>query len=253
MAIDPSTTELAARLGVLAHEATVVRVTPISPVLTEVTLGGAGALAGAPGSDVMVRVGAPRGTVRRRYSVRGVDLAADELTLWVRHDHDGAGAQWARLAAAGDRVELVGPRGKITLDPIADWHLFVGDVSSLGAFYRLADAIEPPGRAIFVLELDHPDDVVTAPFDDGLGVTGIFVDRAERLASDPTGLLSALAAFALPPDLGHAYVFGEFHAVRAVRAALLDRGLAPEQISHKAFWRLGRVNQDHGEPEKGDD
>ena len=40
--------------------------------------------------------------------------------------------------------------------------------------------------------------------------------------------------------------------MRVIQSALLDRGLTPEQISHKAFWRSGRSNADHGEPEKSD-
>jgi hypothetical protein len=35
-----------------------------------------------------------------------------------------------------------------------------------------------------------------------------------------------------------------------LRTALLDRGLSDEQISRKAYWRVGRRNADNGEPEK---
>ena len=53
-----------------------------------------------------------------------------------------------------------------------------------------------------------------------------------------------------PPDLGHAYLFGEFHVMRAMQIAVVDRGLAPEQISHKPYWRYGLSNAEHGEPDK---
>jgi len=99
----------------------------------------------------------------------------------------------------------VGPRGKITLDPLADWHLFLGDTSGLAAFYRMAESIETPGRAIFVVEVDDIDDALTAPFDEGLGVTGIFVERNGRAYDDPAGLLGGLAAFEMPAHEGHAY------------------------------------------------
>jgi len=93
---------------------------------------------------------------------------------------------------------------------------------------------------------------LTTTFDEAIAVTGIFVDRMGRAKDDPAGLLSGLSAFALPPDRGHAYLFGEFHVMKAIRSALLDRGLDDESISVKAFWRVGRNNADHGEPEKGD-
>jgi NADPH-dependent ferric siderophore reductase len=76
------------------------------------------------------------------------------------------------------------------------------------------------------------------------------VERNARAYDDPAGLLNGLSAFALPPDLGHAYLFGEFHVMRALRSALLDRGMKEEELSLKAFWRAGRHNAEHGEPEK---
>ncbi len=91
---------------------------------------------------------------------------------------------------------------------------------------------------------------MSATFDEGLGVTGIFVDRQGRELNDPAGLFSGLAAFELPSGIGHAYLFGEFHVVRALQDALLDRGLKPEQISHKPYWRAGLSNAEHGEPDK---
>jgi NADPH-dependent ferric siderophore reductase len=114
----------------------------------------------------------------------------------------------------------------------------------------MAQSIETPGRAIFIVEVATMDDALTAPFDEGLGVTGIFVDRTSRPHDDASGLLDGLSAFALPPDVGHAYVFGEFHVMRAIEVALRDRGLDEHQISTKAFWRTGRHNAEMGEPEK---
>ena len=213
--------------------------------------GNAATLAGVPGNDVMIRLVDAKGRyVRRRYSVRALDAQNDEFTLWLTVDHDGPGTTWVKGATKGELVDVIGPRGKVLLDPLADWHLFLGDASGLAAFYRMAQSIEVPGRAIFIVEIDAADDALSAPFAEGLGVTGIFVDRQGRSTSDAEGLMRGLAAFELPPDLGHAYLFGEFHIMRVLESALLDRGLAPDQISHKAFWRSGRSNADHGEPIK---
>lgn len=249
-----SSIELADRLHTNAGVCEVVATTQLSTSVLEVILAGdAPQLVGVPGNDVMVRMLNPEGkSVRRRYSVRSLDESLDQFSLWVTTEHDGPGSHWARSAHAGDLVDIVGPRGKIGLDPLADWHVFVGDPSGLAAFYRLAQSIEAPGRAIFIIEIDHADDALTASFDEGLGVTGIFVDRQSRERNDPSGLLSGLAAFAMPPDLGHAYLFGEFNVMKGVRAALLDRGMADEQISLKAYWRTGRGNAEHGEPDKSD-
>lgn len=249
-----SSLDLAQRLGVSATVCDVVSSRRLSETLHEVVLGHASALAGEPGNDVMVRLSTSSGQfVRRRYSVRHVDPELDQLTFWITTAHTGPGASWAAGARPGDLVDVVGPRGKITLDPRADWHVFIGDTSGFGAFYRMAQSIEAPGRAIFIVEINSPEDAVTAEFDEGIGVTGIFIDRRDRAMNDPAGILSALAAFEFPPDVGHAYLFGEFNVMKAAHAALLDRGLSEDQMSRKAYWRTGRNNADHGEPDKSDD
>ncbi len=245
-----STLDLATRLGVHADRCRIEATREISPSLREIVLHGDARLVGEPGRDVMVRVHGTERSTRRRYSVRWADAATHRFGLWVSVAHDGPGAAWAREAAEGQHVDVVGPRGKIGLAPGAPWHLFVGDLTALAAAYRLAESIEVPGRAIFVFEIADDADAVTAAFDAGLGVTGIFVDRRERAASDPTGLVSALTAVELPPGDGHAYVFAEAGVSRAVRAALAARGLPDDAISHKSFWRAGRRNADNGEPER---
>jgi NADPH-dependent ferric siderophore reductase len=249
-----SSIELATRLESNARVCQFVSSTPLSSSINEVVLAGEAALlCGVPGNDVMVQLTNPAGKlVRRRYSVHAVDEEKDQFALWITTAHEGPGSIWARNAQPGDDVDIVGPRGKIVVDPEADWHLFMGDITCLGSAYRMAQGVEAPGTVIFIVETDHPDDALTTTFGDGIAVTGIFVDRMGRAKDDPTGLMNGLAAFALPPDRGHAYLFGEFHVMKAARIALLDRGLEDDAISMKAFWRVGRNNADHGEPEKGD-
>ena len=247
---DSTSLQLADRLSTHVGVGVVTRNSPLSPSLHEIVLSGVAGLAGEPGNDVMLEVTHEGRPVRRRYSVRHVDHDRDELTLWIATHHDGAGAELARTVSPGTELDVIGPRGKIVLDPLADWHLFVGDVASLAAFYRLAESIEEPGRAIFIVELEDPADAVTPNLPEGLGVTGIFIDRADRERGSAEGLLAGLSAFAMPDDDGHCYLFGEFTAMKTVRSALLDRGLSDEAISMKAFWRRGSANADHGEPDK---
>jgi NADPH-dependent ferric siderophore reductase len=244
---------LAERAGAHAALVEVVASEKISPSLQQIDLAhpNIAQLAGVAGNDVMVRVQRDDGQyVRRRYSVRSVDERSSTLRLWVSTAHQGAGAQWANSVRAGDVVDLIGPRGKILLDEMADWHLFVGDVTALASFYRLAENVESPGRVIFVVELDTIDDALTPHLDEAVAPTGIFVERQGRAQGDPSALLSALSAFEFPPDEGHAYLFGEFATMRSARVALEDRGLAPGAIDLKAFWRAGTANAEHGEPPK---
>jgi NADPH-dependent ferric siderophore reductase len=244
--------DLARRLGTNAHVCEVVQNTSLSTSLREIVLQGSAVdLCGVPGNDVMVRLGDDSGSfTRRRYSVRSVDPERDQFTLWICTTHDGFGSQWAQSAAPGDAVDVVGPRGKIPLDPNADWHLFMGDVTGFSAFYRMAQSIEAPGRATFIVEIDHDDDTPSAQFREGVAVSAVFVNRSGRSRTDPSGLLRGLGAFAFPGGEGHAYLFGEFSLINVLAAALLDRGLSDEQINRKAYWRVGRRNAQNGEPEK---
>ncbi len=249
---DDSSLQLAKRLGAVATLCEVVASQPLCTSIYEVVLrNNAAVLAGVPGNDVMLRFEDERGRpVRRRYSVRDLNETDDTFTLYLTVDHEGPGTAWVKGASPGDLVDVIGPRGKIPLDPGAAWHLFVGDASGFAAFFRMAQSIAVPGRATFIVEIDAADDALSAPFDERLEVSAVFVDRRGRSPSDPAGLLSGLAAFELPPGPGHAYLFGEFRVMRVIQSALLDREMTPEAISHKAFWRAGQSNADNGEPDR---
>jgi NADPH-dependent ferric siderophore reductase len=92
---------------------------------------------------------------------------------------------------------------------------------------------------------------------EGLGpdlgpASAVKVRWLERGDDEPGGaerLVAAASEITLPSSgTGHAYVAGEMKVVRAVTAALQARGLAREQISPKAYWRLDSANAPHGEP-----
>jgi NADPH-dependent ferric siderophore reductase len=248
----PDTSALLARLGdAVAFELRLTERRALGASLVELRLDGAPAsFQPQPGQDVMVAVPVEGGdgTFRRRYSIRSHETASGEVTMWIDVTAAGPGARWAAEAPLGSSIEAIGPRGKVLLDEMADWHLFLGDASFLAAAYAMAEAIEPPGQALFVFEVDHEDDAVTPTLPEGVGVTACFLERDGRALTDPTGLLTGLEALELPPGDGHAYLGGEMKVINGTRAALLERGLAAEAISAKAYWRLGVANQAHGEP-----
>ena len=227
----------------------VVESAPLTPgmqrlVLTAPELAG---LRYQPGQDMMLMVAVDGDRpVRRRYTIRALDRARRLLTLDVVRHAGGPGERWVAAARPGDRIEGIGPRGKIFLAEDADWHLFIGDDSALPAFLAMASALPSGARALVILEVPGPggeQDLVTAA---DAEVT--WLHRDGRPAGDPAALAGAAAAVALPPGRGHAYLAGEATAVLRLREALAARGLAPEQISPKAYWGRGRANASHGEP-----
>src|SRR6202167_6214211 len=104
-----------------------------------------------PGQDVMLLVAAEGDRpVRRRYTIR--ELEADErlLTLDIVLHGDGPGERGVRAAQPGDRLEGIGPRGKITTSATADWHLFLADESALAATFAMTESLPADSQVTLI-------------------------------------------------------------------------------------------------------
>lgn len=246
------TPALLARLpGVRALDLEVLAAPMLTPTTRRVRLGGEGLadLDAEPGQDLMVAVPAEgRPHLRRRYTIRHLDRdhAAVDLDI-VLHGH-APGTRWAAALRPGDRVEAIGPRGKIRLDDQARWHLFFGDESAVPAVFSMIEAIGPDVVAVALLEVGGPEEE-QAPDDVRCDLDLRWIHR-----HGPPGTSRQMAEAAgevrMPAGRGHCYVFGELHEVAAARAALVGRGIEPKQIAHKGYWRLGEANAAHGEPRR---
>lgn len=201
----------------------------------------------APGQDVMLLVAADGNRpVRRRYTIRYLDLAAQRLTLDVVLHGDGPGERWIRAAQPGDRIEGIGPRGKITVSPAADWHLFLGDESALPAIFAMTEAL--PGDSVATIVLEVPDAADEQDVNAAARTRLTWLHRLSGRAGEPGALTAEAAEVELPPGRGQAYLLGEARVVLALREVLAGRGLPAEQMSPKAYWGRGRANGGHGEP-----
>jgi NADPH-dependent ferric siderophore reductase len=201
----------------------------------------------APGQDVMLLVGAERNRpVRRRYTIRYFGPAEPLLTIDVVLHGDGPGERWVKAARPGDRIEGIGPRGKITTAPGADWHLFIGDYSALPAIFAMTESLPAAAEATIIVEVPEPADEQDT--DSAANTRISWLHRLGRPAGDPAALAAEATEVELWPGRGHAYVFGEAKLVLALREVLASRGLDGEQISAKAYWGRGRANASHGEP-----
>jgi NADPH-dependent ferric siderophore reductase len=184
----------------------------------------------------------------RRYTIRRLDDRG--LELWVSLDSTGPGAAWARGANRGDTVEVVGPRGKIAVDPHAAAHVFVVDESGLAAACAMAESLSATARVHIVAPHEWAADPTVR---DGVTLsTAALPIRAEgctdpdRLASDLAEVLAATQWPSLRATAG--YVFGELGLTRDARGALEALGVPETSLATKAYWRADRSNEDHGEP-----
>jgi NADPH-dependent ferric siderophore reductase len=202
------------------------------------------------GQDLMLRVPLVGDrVVNRRYTIRQFDPTRRTVTLDVSLHGAGPGTDWIRSAGIGDRIDAIGPRGKITLDPGADWHLFVVDETGLPGALAMIEALPPGAIALAILEIDSPADEILPASHEARRLDLRWLYRGGQSAPGDTSLmLDAVGVVELPPGVGHAYVAAEAGVVRAVNRTLAGRGLGPDQVSGKAYWRRGLPNAEHGEP-----
>jgi NADPH-dependent ferric siderophore reductase len=201
-----------------------------------------------PGQDVMLVLGqAGDRPLSRRYTIRQVDRQQAILELnVVAHGPNGPGARWAAAVQPGDHVNGVGPRGKIFLDPAADWHLFLGDESAAPASLVMLEGVPSGQHGEVIVEVtDARDDLPSSSAHEVR-----WLHRGAVPSESSTLLLKAFQGLSLPAGRGHVYIAGEVRLVAALKAAALARGLAPEQVSAKAYWGRGRANAPRGEPDE---
>jgi NADPH-dependent ferric siderophore reductase len=250
----PETSALVARLGpdVSLWDLEVTGTKDLTPTMRRIrfTAAGLADLSYLPGQDFMLTVPADATSFRRRYTIRSFDRAAPSVDIDLVLHGDGPAAAWAASVQPGGRIEAIGPRGKVTVNAAADWHLFAGDDSAVPASLAMAESLPDPDRAVVVLEVDSVDDQQQVHSADGREIPVRWLHRAGADPAAAGHLVAALETIDLPSGTGHAYLAGELGVVAAMRGALLARGMTPEQISAKPYWRAGRANAAHGEPER---
>ena len=240
---------LAERIGTGRYDLECVDVQMLTPTMRRIKLHADDltSFSHEAGQDLMLTIAADkRSIVRRRYTIRMFDQIAAVVAIDVVLHGDGPGARWAAAVAPGDRVEAIGPRGKVSVVDGAEWHLFVGDESFLPAAFAMAESADTPVPKLLVLEVGSTVDEPPAPEVPGLSLQ--FVHRGGVSAGRSTLLGDELRTITLPSGVGHAYVSGELQVVAGIRSVLLEHGLTPEQISPKPYWRADTPNANHGEP-----
>jgi NADPH-dependent ferric siderophore reductase len=206
------------------------------------------------GQDLMFRV--PRGdgaVTNRRYTIRGFDAVRGLAVVDVSLHGAGPGTDWIRAATTGDRIDAIGPRGKVTLKEGVDWHLFVADEAGMPGALAMMEALPPNSLAKALLEIDTPEDEQEPDLGQGQRVELSWIHRPDGSnPGDALPLQEALLGAELPAGRGHAYVAAEAAVVRSIQKVLADRSFDQDQISAKAYWRRGLPNADHGEPARPD-
>jgi NADPH-dependent ferric siderophore reductase len=240
---------VAARMDARLMALTVVAVRSLSPTLVRVELEGEGlrGLTAEAGQDLMLTATTSAPVVRRRWTMRDLDPAAGTVALDLVVHPEVEGASQLHLAAPGDVVEAIGPRGKVHLVPDARVHHLLGDQSFLPAAYAMAEAVTAPATAVVTLTVPSSDDrlpLVAAACPAGT----TWVDAAADDAATGRALLAA-SGLGEHEEGVVAYVGGEMTLASTIRSALVkDHGWPREALFPKPYWRRGTANARHGEP-----
>jgi NADPH-dependent ferric siderophore reductase len=237
--------------GVQLLELEVVEASDLGPRMRRLVLTGAALqdFTYEPGQDVMLVLSGGERALSRRYTIRAYDPRTRTIELnIVAHGVHGPGAEWASSTQPGDRVNGVGPRGKIYLDRDADWHLFLGDDTGAPAGLRMLEGLAPEIPAQAYLEVTSPADSLSTSRAGSETQLVNWLYRGDTPATESTMLIDAMTAAELPDGRGHVYIAGEVQVVNAALRAALARGLSPDQVSAKAYWGRGKANENNGEP-----
>jgi NADPH-dependent ferric siderophore reductase len=184
----------------------------------------------------------PRPTVRT-YTPRRLDSAACELDVDFVTHAGGVASEWAAAARTGDNAAVAGIGRGYEIDAEATSFVIAGDESALPALSVLLEALPHAATVHVIAETRFADARIALPSHPGARVTW-----CEPGAEGPgTGLAEALAAVTFEADT-RVWVATEAGAVRAIRRDLLGaRGVAPEHVVTRGYWKLGESNHPDGD------
>ncbi|MEV4351978.1 siderophore-interacting protein [Actinoplanes sp. NPDC049596] len=143
------------------------------------------------------------------------------------HDLGTPGCAWALKSTPGDRLTLEPPRTKITIDPTARHHLFLGDETGAVPLLAMYAALPRTAVAHGVFEAATPADEVPLP-----APTFRWVHRGQASAVASRIFLRAVQDLELPPAPGAAYIAGESDTCRLLQRHLIEQRGWPRRAVH---------------------
>lgn len=178
----------------------------------------------------------PFAPIYRKYTIRGIDPAANMLSIdFVLHGDTGPGSAWAAAAQPGDVVGAIGPGGLGTAR--AQSYLIAGDEAALPAIGRILEFLPASARGeVFVEVADTGEEQkLSAPA--GMAVNWLHRNGAP---GGTTTLLTDAIRSATWPDGASPYVWvaAEAATIRNIRQYLDKvRRLPRSSYLAVAYWR----------------
>lgn len=178
----------------------------------------------------------------RHYTVRAYDPDRGTIDfLLTRHDPDTPGGRWIESLDVGATFAFMGPGGNPVLRTDTDRYLLVGDRTSLASVSAMLDGLSahalaggPSAKAEVIMATPDPD-LAVLPTADHWPITWVRAATADEIRQHT---VAALPEVVVPGT--RAYVTGEMTTMRAVRDALIERGVSKRAIGTHAHWTPGK-------------
>ncbi|MBL0402578.1 siderophore-interacting protein [Microvirga aerilata] len=176
----------------------------------------------------------------RIYTIREIDVAKGEISIDVvlHEGEDTPGSSWAKQAAPGDVIGLMGPGGGDI--PAADWYLFAGDETALPAISRILASLKAECRATAVIEV--ADSSEEQPLHSAAALDVRWVHRNGAPAGTTSLIEDAVRGIGLPSDGMRRFIWAgcEQKSCRCLKKLLRKEWQVPTS-DHLvvAYWRAG--------------
>ena len=257
----PSPTLRARREPPVYRRVAVAGVTPVTPRLVRVTVGGPeldGLVVEQPAASVRLLLPSP-GTTElvmpawngnefllpdgRRPAIRTLtplrlDPEAHQLDLEIVVHDKGSASAWAGAAQPGDEAAISGPGRGYPIDPDAGAFLLAGDESAIPALGQLLEAL-PADKPVQVwVEVADPAARLDLP-----SHPKATVEWCDLPPGAPPGdaLVAAVTGADLPAA-ARVWAAGEAAAMQRIRRHLFDeRGLTRLETWIRGYWKHGRA------------
>jgi NADPH-dependent ferric siderophore reductase len=191
-----------------------------------------------PGDKIQIRV-AGDGLTMRTYTPVRWENTTGEATILVHLHGAGPGSVWAQDVAAGDTVQVVGPRRSVDLTRLTSAPIFVGDETSVGlrvAWISAHPNLEPV-RDIFEVGANSPTALRA------LGLEPVHVTREETDRHLPV-LVEHVIAAAAEHHESPLILTGRSTSIAAIRGALKAAGHAKRTTRVRIYWDPRRTGLD---------
>ncbi len=239
----------------------VAGVTPLTPRLVRVTVGGPeldGLVIEQPAASVRLLLPAPgsselvmptwhgnefllpdgsRPTIRTLTPLR-LDSTTQELDLEIVVHEGGAASAWAQAARPGDKAAISGPGRGYPIDADASGFVLGGDESAIPAIGQLLEMLPADKPVHVIVEVADPAARLELPKH-----PAATVDWYDLPAGAPPGdaLVPAIISTELAPG-SRIWAAGEAAAMQRIRRHLLDeRNLPRSETWIRGYWKSGRA------------